>query len=54
MLYIVGSQNGALPNTSDDEDFVNEKGGSERILEFASRADIVVTCCTLNPSTVSS
>uniref|UniRef100_A0A7I4FQH9 D-isomer specific 2-hydroxyacid dehydrogenase catalytic domain-containing protein n=1 Tax=Physcomitrium patens TaxID=3218 RepID=A0A7I4FQH9_PHYPA len=38
-----GSQNGALPNTSDDEDFVNEKGGSERILEFASRADIVVT-----------
>ncbi len=31
---------------------MHEKGGMEHTLEFASRADIIVTCCTLNPSTV--
>lgn len=45
----VGLQNG---KALDGDEFVHEKGGMERTLEFASRADIVVTCCTLNPSTV--
>lgn len=50
MLFcIVGLQNGRVP---DGDESVHEKGGMERTLEFASRADIVVTCCTLNPSTV--
>ncbi|KAG0616604.1 hypothetical protein M758_5G127300 [Ceratodon purpureus] len=42
-----GLQNGA----SDGDESVHEKGGIEQTLEFASRADIVITCCTLNPST---
>jgi len=51
MLFgIVGLQNAEAP---DGDDLVHEKGGMEHTLEFASRADIVVTCCTLNPSTVS-
>lgn len=33
-------------------DLVHEKGSMEDILNFASRADIVVTCCDLNPSSV--
>ena len=54
MLCIVGfMQNGALSKVSDEDDLVHEIGGTEHTLEFASRADIVVTCCSLNPSTVS-
>lgn len=45
--------NVALSKSSEEDDLVHEKGGTERTLEFASRADIVATCCTLNPSTVS-
>jgi len=37
--------------SDDDDELVQEKGGMERTLEFASRADIVATCCTVNPST---
>lgn len=33
------------------EDLVDEKGSNEVLLEFASRADIVVTCCHLTPET---
>uniref|UniRef100_A0A0D6RB77 D-isomer specific 2-hydroxyacid dehydrogenase NAD-binding domain-containing protein n=1 Tax=Araucaria cunninghamii TaxID=56994 RepID=A0A0D6RB77_ARACU len=35
-----------------DDNLVDEKGGSDRLLEFASQADIVVTCCLLNTETV--
>jgi phosphoglycerate dehydrogenase-like enzyme len=30
---------------------IDEKGGIECLLEFASRADIIVTCCVLNHET---
>lgn len=32
-------------------DLVDEKGGSEQVLDFASKSDIVVTCCSLTPET---
>lgn len=34
------------------DDLVDEKGGHEKILKFASRADIVVCCLALNSATV--
>lgn len=41
----------AQSKRSEVDDFIHEKGSTEHTLEFASRADIVVTCCSLNPST---
>jgi hypothetical protein len=35
------------------DQLIDEKGGTECLLEFASRADIIVTCCVLNHETVS-
>ena len=35
-----------------EDDLVHEKGSMEDIHNFANRADIVVTCCDLNPSSV--
>lgn len=35
----------------DTNDLVDEKGVNEQLLDFASRADVVVTCCSLTPET---
>nr|XP_024399151.1 uncharacterized protein LOC112293679 isoform X2 [Physcomitrium patens] len=47
-----GLEKESLSRLTDGNDSVHEKGGSEHTLEFARRADIVVTCCTLNPTTI--
>lgn len=46
------SQTQSMDRISIDDDLLDAKGGSECLLEFASQADIVVTCCLLNAETV--
>lgn len=36
---------------NDATDLVDEKGVDEQLIDYASRADIVVTCCLLTPET---
>lgn len=46
------SQIQTMNNGCMNDDLLDEKGGTERLLEFASEADIVVACCQLNAETV--
>ncbi|KAH9330239.1 hypothetical protein KI387_002347, partial [Taxus chinensis] len=46
------SQTQSIDKGCINDDVIDERGGSEHFLEFASQADIVVTCCQLNAETV--
>ncbi|CAK9856119.1 unnamed protein product, partial [Sphagnum jensenii] len=47
----VNPLNGYRDGIDNGDQRIDEKGGIECLLEFASRADIIVTCCVLNHET---